>query len=93
MPMTMATETPPLIRRARPTPSTPGRTFSRDRLERLLTKWLDADATRRIGDIARAVGVESGTLRNWRRGQTVPDANDVMALADALGVGLFDLYE
>jgi DNA-binding XRE family transcriptional regulator len=72
---------------ATPKPATP-KSFSPSRMER----WRDKKGlTRRA--ISDAIHVTEQTVYSWGTGKTVPNADQVAALAMALGVSLDDLFE
>lgn len=47
----------------------------------------------RMNQLAEAVGISEGTLRNWMRGQGEPNLTEASKLAACLGIELEDLGE
>lgn len=72
---------------ATPKPATP-RLFSPSRMEKHREK---KGLTRRA--VSDAINVTEQTVYSWGTGRTVPNADQVAALAAALGVAIDDLYE
>ncbi|MGH8931917.1 MAG: helix-turn-helix domain-containing protein [Egibacteraceae bacterium] len=61
---------------------------SRTRLERFLEAHDLSNA-----DAARLAGIRPGSVGAWARGERTPTAQSARVLADALGVGVADLFE
>lgn len=44
-------------------------------------------------DVAKAVGVSTGTISDWKKGRSYPRMDKVQALADLFGINKSDLVE
>ena len=69
--------------------------FSPDKLDTLLRQRLEDERDRGVGRkdrqwaysrVAARLKVDSATLRNWRNGNTMPNADEFLALCFVLGV-------
>ncbi len=59
---------------------------------RNFNRYLARSKSKQI-DIARAVGVSSGTISDWKIGRAYPRMDKVQALADYFGIQKSDLVE
>lgn len=74
-------------------PAPERREWSPRRLAQTLRRWKLQKSGRTYSQVALALHVTRRTLNNWQRGETIPDANELLALVVILGASLEDLSD
>lgn len=66
--------------------------ISQDVFTRNFNRYLVTSEMKQI-DIAKAIGVSTGTISDWKKGRAYPRMDKIQALAELFGISKSDLVE